>query len=76
MRRTGSAPSPARAPFERRTSRRSRVPLHRRLLYQRAAIGHWLVVAALVVLTTSVVHRLLQQAAAAQARWGATRPVL
>jgi hypothetical protein len=52
------------------------VPLHRRLLYQRAAIGHWLVVAALVVVTTSVVDRLLQEAAAAQARWGATRPVL
>ena len=54
---------------------RSRVPLHRRLRQDPAAVRHWLVVVALAWLLAALVTSSLDRAAAARDRWGRTTVV-
>lgn len=82
MRRSSSTRSsrrdhiPAQVPYQRRRVGRSRVPLHRRLLTARSALGYWFAVLVLALATATVVSRLASRAAAAERRLGATRPAL
>jgi Flp pilus assembly protein CpaB len=55
---------------------RSRVPLHRRLLFARRAAAYWALVAILAFATAGTVARATSRAAAAEHRWGSTRPVV
>ncbi|MCU1353303.1 MAG: hypothetical protein JWM05_2512, partial [Acidimicrobiales bacterium] len=75
MRRNHPVRSSADRPPVRRVGR-SRVPLHRRLVHQRRALGHWAVVAMLAVVTGTIVHRLVERARAAETRWGRTEAVV
>ncbi len=60
----------------RRTVGRSRVPLHRRLLTARSALGYWMVVLLLALATATIVSRLMHRAAAAEHRFGPLSQVL
>ncbi len=53
---------------------RSRVPLHRRLLRDRAVIRHWLVVAVLAWVLAALVTSAVDRAETTQRRWGRTAP--
>ncbi len=63
-------------PPERRRVGRSRVPLHRRVLGARSALGYWTAVLVLALATATIVSRLVSRVAAAERRFGSTRPVL
>lgn len=55
---------------------RSRLPLHRRVLADPAAVRRWLVVVALAAATAGLTARALAAGEAARTRWGTTRVVL
>ena len=55
---------------------RSRVPWRRRAFLDPAALRYWLAVAAVAVVSTALVHRSLNDAAAVRARWGPTTDVV
>lgn len=59
----------------RRRPLRSRVPLHRRIRQDPAAVRHWALVTALAVALAWVVTSAIDEAAAERDRWGRTAPV-
>ena len=60
----------------RRSFPRSRVPLHRRLLADPAALRSWTVAIVLAVIVAAGVSRVVARANAAEDRWGRSRSVL
>ncbi len=60
----------------RRSIPRSRVPLHRRVLLDPAALRYWAVVVVLALLVGTGVSHVLARARSAERRWGRSRPVL
>ena len=66
--------SPRRSVLRRRFGR-SRVPLHRRLRQDPAAVRHWVLVAIVAALLASVVGQALSRADHARRRWGQTSTV-